>query len=291
MGPADLRRRRLAAGQADERLLEAEEQRQDRLAQRLPHLERRGGVADVVGGGAEVDQGSHCRRHPALEDVDEGAQVVARLFLLGVDLFGRDALALDRREGGGHSLPVRYRGVELDELGEQRQLDAHARADPAVLAEVGRQPLEKLAVGQQVAVVKGRDVGERYPSWAWRTSRALRRKCKASRGAARYTGREEPNIRDYDALFAKALEAGRGRDYRTAADLLAEVVSGSDRHPQALLYLGRAYQALGEIPRAAHALEFYLKTVARLDSGPFLSRAGPAWPSGRTPGRPPSWPR
>ncbi len=51
-------------------------------------------------------------------------------------------------------------------------------------------------------------------------------------------------------------------------------MSGSDRHPQALLYLGRAYHALGEVPRAVQALEFYLKTTAGSIPGRFfLARA------------------
>ncbi len=101
----------------------------------------------------------------------------------------------------------------------------------------------------------------------------MRGKCKATRGLRGYTRREEPTIRDYDKLFARALEAGRSRDYRAAADLLSEVAAGSDRHPQALLYLGRAYHSLGELPRALQVLESYLRTAP--DSVPgrfFLAR-------------------
>lgn len=98
----------------------------------------------------------------------------------------------------------------------------------------------------------------------------MRGKCKATRWSEGYIEREESIIRNYDKLFAKALEAGRSRDYRTAAELLSEVAGGSDRHPQAMLYLGRAYHSLGELPRALHVLESYLRTVAESIPGRFF---------------------
>jgi tetratricopeptide (TPR) repeat protein len=64
---------------------------------------------------------------------------------------------------------------------------------------------------------------------------------------------------DYAALFAEAMEAGRNRDYAKAAELLARVVGSTDRFPHALLYLGRSCHALGDFPRAAQALNFYVR--------------------------------
>jgi tetratricopeptide (TPR) repeat protein len=64
---------------------------------------------------------------------------------------------------------------------------------------------------------------------------------------------------DYAALFAEALDAGRKRDYPRAVELLTRIVGSTDRFPQALLYLGRAYHAIGEYSRAAQALNFYLR--------------------------------
>jgi tetratricopeptide (TPR) repeat protein len=75
-------------------------------------------------------------------------------------------------------------------------------------------------------------------------------------------------------MFERALEAGRNRDYRRAVDLLARIVGSTDGMPQALLYLGRAYHALGEHARAAQALQTYVRL--KPDSMPgrfFLGRA------------------
>ena len=80
-------------------------------------------------------------------------------------------------------------------------------------------------------------------------------------------------IPDYAALFAEALDAGRKRDYPRAVELLTRIVGSTDRFPQALLYLGRAYHAIGDYSRAAQALNFYLR--GRPDSVPgnfFLGR-------------------
>jgi tetratricopeptide (TPR) repeat protein len=79
---------------------------------------------------------------------------------------------------------------------------------------------------------------------------------------------------EHAALFEEALEAGRGRDYARAVDLLARLIASSDAYPQALLYLGRAYHALGEFPRAVQALHTFVRT--RPESAPgrfFLGRA------------------
>jgi tetratricopeptide (TPR) repeat protein len=79
---------------------------------------------------------------------------------------------------------------------------------------------------------------------------------------------------DNATLFEEALEAGRKRDYPRAVELLSRVVASTDRIPSALLYLGRAYHALGDFARAAHVLRFYLR--GRPESVPghfFLGRA------------------
>jgi tetratricopeptide (TPR) repeat protein len=64
---------------------------------------------------------------------------------------------------------------------------------------------------------------------------------------------------DYEALFEEALDAGKKRDYARSVELLTRVAGSTDRFPQALLYLGRSYHALGEFSRAAQALNFYLR--------------------------------
>ena len=75
-------------------------------------------------------------------------------------------------------------------------------------------------------------------------------------------------------LFERALEAGRERDYPLAIKLLQEVLVQTDQMPAALLYLGRAYHALGDFNRAIQALQFFLKLDPESSEGHFfLGRA------------------
>jgi Flp pilus assembly protein TadD len=69
---------------------------------------------------------------------------------------------------------------------------------------------------------------------------------------------------DYGAILNQALKAGRQHDYQRAVDLLVRVVGSTDQFPQAQLYLGRAYHALGQYANAAQVLGFYVR--ARPDS-------------------------
>lgn len=75
-------------------------------------------------------------------------------------------------------------------------------------------------------------------------------------------------------MLSQALEAGQKRDYRRAADLLARIVGSTDEFPQAQLYLGRAYHALGEFANAARVLGEYVRSRPGSLSGQFfLGRA------------------
>jgi tetratricopeptide (TPR) repeat protein len=75
-------------------------------------------------------------------------------------------------------------------------------------------------------------------------------------------------------LFDSALEAGRNRDYPRAIELLQEVLVHTDQMPAALLYLGRAYHASGDINRGIQAFQFYLKLQPDSSEGHFfLGRA------------------
>ena len=75
-------------------------------------------------------------------------------------------------------------------------------------------------------------------------------------------------------LFDRALEAGRNRDYHQAIELLQEILVQSDQMPIALLYLGRAYHAAGDINRAIQVLQFFLKLQPDSAAGHFfLGRA------------------
>lgn len=58
--------------------------------------------------------------------------------------------------------------------------------------------------------------------------------------------------------FNKALRAGRDRRYDVAVPLLLSVLSSTDEAPEALLYLGRSYHALGEGAKAVASFRSYL---------------------------------
>ena len=78
----------------------------------------------------------------------------------------------------------------------------------------------------------------------------------------------------YEALLAEAVAAGRKRDYARAVELLTRIAGSTDRFPQALLYLGRAYHAMGEYARATQVLHFYLRGRPESLAGRFfLGRA------------------
>jgi tetratricopeptide (TPR) repeat protein len=83
-----------------------------------------------------------------------------------------------------------------------------------------------------------------------------------------------PDRTNYAELFQEALQAGRNRDYAKSVDILLRIVGSTDRYPQALLYLGRSYHALGEHARAAQALNFYVQQRPASAAGHFfLGRA------------------
>jgi tetratricopeptide (TPR) repeat protein len=74
------------------------------------------------------------------------------------------------------------------------------------------------------------------------------------------TSRRRDRItQDSGELFRKAVEAGRQRDYAKSVELLTRVVGTSDQFPQALLYLGRSYHALGEMEKAVRTLYSYVR--------------------------------
>ena len=75
---------------------------------------------------------------------------------------------------------------------------------------------------------------------------------------------------NYRELFREALEAGERRNYGRAARLLTHLVSHTDEFPQAILYLGRSYHALGRYDRAVLALEHFLKLYPGSEAGHFF---------------------
>jgi tetratricopeptide (TPR) repeat protein len=71
-------------------------------------------------------------------------------------------------------------------------------------------------------------------------------------------------------LFEKALESGRKRDYRRAAELLENLMSETDDFPIALLYLGRSYHALGDYDNAILHLKLFVQRVPGESAGYFF---------------------
>jgi len=83
-----------------------------------------------------------------------------------------------------------------------------------------------------------------------------------------------PDRKNYEQLFEEAVEAGRNRDYAKSVEILLRIVGSTDRFPQALLYLGRSYHALGEHARAVQSLNFYVQQRPSSSAGHFfLGRA------------------
>ena len=76
--------------------------------------------------------------------------------------------------------------------------------------------------------------------------------------------------RPHDGKLRAALEAGRERRYADAVALLTELLRASDEYPEALLYLGRSYHALGEFARAISVLTFFARLAPRSVAGHFF---------------------
>ncbi len=71
-------------------------------------------------------------------------------------------------------------------------------------------------------------------------------------------------------LLDEAIEAGGGRDYRRAAEILTLLLAQTDAYPEALLYLGRAHYALGEHGRAIEAFRRFLRGGGDAPAGLFF---------------------
>jgi tetratricopeptide (TPR) repeat protein len=70
--------------------------------------------------------------------------------------------------------------------------------------------------------------------------------------------------------FARAMEAGRQRDYQRAVVILQEILLQTDQMPDVPLYLGRAYHAMGDFPRAIEALRYHLRLLPDSAQGHFF---------------------
>ena len=100
VGAPDLRRLGLVDREAAELELDAGQEGKQDPGRRLPQREGLGRIEYVHARRAEVDEARDVGSYFALQDVDEGADIVPRLLLLRVDLGGVDGLGrrLYRRE-------------------------------------------------------------------------------------------------------------------------------------------------------------------------------------------------
>lgn len=71
-------------------------------------------------------------------------------------------------------------------------------------------------------------------------------------------------------LLSEAVRAGETRDYRKSVELLTALLAEEDAPPEALLFLGRAYHALGEIGKSLLAFRAYLRSGGDTAAGAFF---------------------
>ena len=78
----------------------------------------------------------------------------------------------------------------------------------------------------------------------------------------------------HDNLLALALQAGKDRNYQKASNLLLRIVCETDDLPEAYLYLGRSYHALGNLDLAIQFLKYFTEVKPDIGAGHFfLGRA------------------
>jgi tetratricopeptide (TPR) repeat protein len=83
-----------------------------------------------------------------------------------------------------------------------------------------------------------------------------------------------PKKNSAQSLLQEALQAGVDRDYLKAIEILTLLIAEDDPPPEALLYLGRSYQAMGSNGKAVSALRAYLREGGDPAAGYFfLGRA------------------
>ena len=74
----------------------------------------------------------------------------------------------------------------------------------------------------------------------------------------------------YEKLFQQALQAGGERDYSKAVQLLNNIIIETDEIPEAFLYLGRSYHALGKFDNAVKMLKIYISYEGKSAKGYFF---------------------
>ena len=78
------------------------------------------------------------------------------------------------------------------------------------------------------------------------------------------------NTSETSQLFQEAIELGRKREYRKAADKLLYLISADDSMDKAFLYLGRSFHGIGEYSRAIDALRTFVNRRSDSAAGHFF---------------------
>lgn len=74
----------------------------------------------------------------------------------------------------------------------------------------------------------------------------------------------------YDVLLEKAIQAGESREYPEAIGILKKIIIETDNLPQAYLYLGRSYHAMGEYGAAIRAFKQFIVNCPDESAGYFF---------------------
>jgi tetratricopeptide (TPR) repeat protein len=74
----------------------------------------------------------------------------------------------------------------------------------------------------------------------------------------------------HSRLFAEALEAGKRKDYDKAVNNLEKIVSETEHIPEALLYLGRSYHALGKYEKSIGMYKHFILLRPKESAGYFF---------------------
>jgi len=72
------------------------------------------------------------------------------------------------------------------------------------------------------------------------------------------------------ALLERAIGLGRQRKYREAIPILQQIVSSEDLQPEAILYLGRSYHAIGDYSQAIDSLRQFIEFNPVSSAGHFF---------------------
>ncbi len=73
-----------------------------------------------------------------------------------------------------------------------------------------------------------------------------------------------------DTILKKAISAGKNRNYKEAVSLLLEIIRSGDDQPDAFLYLGRSYYALGKYALSIQYLRIFLEYFPQSPTGHFF---------------------